>query len=134
MPQDAEIPERMLDAWNRRDLEGLLAFADPEIEYVNAPAAVEPGTRYGHEGLTAVVRAQWEGMPGMRQEVDRVHVRGNQVISVGRVSRQMPGSDARVENRILLSWRMREGKIVRLEVLGGGSDFDSALEAAGLGD
>ena len=29
-----------------------------------------------------------------------------------------PGSDARVDNPILQSWRFRDGKVIRLEMLG----------------
>jgi len=130
--EDAEIPGRVLDAWNRRDLEAILELSDPEVEYVNAPTAIEPGTRHGHEGLTKVMRNQWDGLSGIQQEIDRVEVRGDEIFTIGRISRPMPGSDSQVENRILLSWKVRDGKVVRLAVLGAGSDFHDALEAAGL--
>ena len=41
--ENVEIVRRLVDAWNRKDLEALLAFAEPDAEYVNAPSAVEPG-------------------------------------------------------------------------------------------
>ena len=132
--QEAEVAERILDAWNRRDLDGMVALADPEIEYVNAPDALEPGTRHGHDGLALVARAQWEAMPGMRQQIDRLHVRDEEVIVEARISRPMPGSDTLVENRILLSIKVREGKVVRFAVLGAGSEFEPARNAAGLND
>jgi ketosteroid isomerase-like protein len=132
--ENLEIVRRLMDAWNRQDIQGLLALADPEIEYVNSPAAVEPGTRRGHDGLAAVARTQWESLPGARQEIDRLHDRGEEIISVGRVSRRMPGSDARIGNPILLSWKIRDGRVTRLEVLGAGSEFQKALEAAGLSE
>jgi ketosteroid isomerase-like protein len=132
--ENAEIVRRVMDAWNRQDIQGILALADPDIEYVNAPAAVEPGTRRGHEGLAAVARTQWESLPGGRQEVDRLEVRDNEVISIGRVSRLLPGSDARIDNPILLSWKFRDGKVIRIEMLGAGPEFPEALEAAGLSE
>ncbi len=132
--ENVEVVHLVLDAWNRRDLDSMLALSDPAIEYVNAPAAVEPGTRRGHQGLVTVLRTQWEALADVRQEIARVHVRGDEVITVGRVSRGMPGSDARIENRIVLSWTLRNGKVARLEVLGGGSEYQSALEAAGLAE
>jgi ketosteroid isomerase-like protein len=42
---NVEIVRQILDAWNRRDIEGRIALVDPEVEYVNSPTAVEPGTR-----------------------------------------------------------------------------------------
>jgi ketosteroid isomerase-like protein len=132
MPEEAEIPRLVMEAWNRRDLEGIVALADPDIEYINSPDAVEPGTRRGHEGLRNVLQSQWEGMPGSRQVVDRIYVRGEEIISAGRVSMQMPGSAAGIESEALLSWRFRDGRVIRLQVLGAGAGFAEALEAAGL--
>jgi ketosteroid isomerase-like protein len=131
--QNIEIVRRVIDAWNRRDLDTMLSLSDPKIEYVNDPAAIEPGIRRGRAGLEAVLRAQWEGLPGARQEVERVHARGDEVLSVTRLSRLMPGSEARLENRMLMSWTIRDRRVVRVAVLGAGPTFDTALEAAGLG-
>ena len=125
---------RMLDAWNRQDIEVILALTDPEAEYVNAPTAVEPGTRRGHDEIVAVMRTQWESLTGAAQEIDRFHDRGDEIITVGRVSRTMPGSDARISNPLLMSWKFRDGKLIRLEQLGAGPDFPDALEAAGLSE
>ena len=44
----------------------------------------------------------------------------------------MPGSEARIDVPILLSWKIRDGKVIRIEMLGTGSEFQKALEAAGL--
>jgi ketosteroid isomerase-like protein len=130
--ENVEVVRRVMDAWNRQDIEGILALADPGVEYVNAPTAVEPGTRRGHGGLATVARAQWESLPGGRQEIDRLDDRGDEVISVGRISRLMPGSEARIDTPILLSWLIRDGKVIRIEMLGTGPEFEKALEAAGL--
>jgi ketosteroid isomerase-like protein len=131
--ENVEIVLRSLDAWNRRDIAGALALADPEAEYVNPASAVEPGTRRGTTELTAVLRAQWETLTDGRWEIDRIYDRGEEVIALGRVSRRMPGSDARIEDQVLTSWKINSGKVVRVETLGfGRAEVQSALEAAGL--
>jgi ketosteroid isomerase-like protein len=132
--ENVEIVRRAMDAWNRQDIETTLDLADPEVEYVNAPSAVEPGTRQGHEALERVVRIQWEGIPGANQDIERVHDRGDEIISENLLSRSMPGSDARISQPILMSWKFRNGKIVRIEILGTGPEFREALEAAGLSE
>jgi ketosteroid isomerase-like protein len=124
----------MVDAWNRQDLEGILALTDPEVEYVNAPTAVEPGTRRGQDELVAVLRTQWESLAGALWEIDRFHDRGDEIITEGRISRTTPGSDARLSNPLLILWKFRDGRVTRLEVLGAGPEFHKALEAAGLKD
>jgi ketosteroid isomerase-like protein len=133
--ENVEIVRRMVDAWNRRDEEELLALGDPEAEWVNSPTAVEPGTRRGSDELMAVFRTQWEFLLDGRIEIDRIYDRGEEIVALGRLSRRMPEGDARIEDRWLGSWRIREGRVVRTEVLGFGStEVQGALEAAGLSE
>lgn len=54
------------------------------------------------------------------------------MITEGRVSRGMPGSTARVENKVALGWTFDGDRLVRLEVLGAGSSFQDALTGAGV--
>ena len=131
--ENLEIVRRSVAAWNRRDIDSMRALSAPDIEYVNSPNAVEPGTRRGYEAVIAVVRAQWESLLEGRQEIDRLYDRGDEVISLGRLSRRMPGSDARIEDRILVSWKIRNGKVTRVEALGASAtEVQGALKAAGL--
>jgi ketosteroid isomerase-like protein len=132
--ENVEIIRRLVDAWNRQDADGILALIHPEGEYVNAPTAVEPGTRRGHDEVVAVMRKQWEILSGASQEIDRFYDRGEEIITEGRVSRTMPGSDGRISNPLLISWRFRDGKLIRLEQLGAGPEFPDALKAAGLSE
>ena len=133
--ENLEIVRRAIDAWNRRDFEDLLAISDPEAEYVNSPTAIEPGTRRGRDEVAAAIRATWESLTDGRWEIDRIYDRGEEIIALGRLSRRMPGSDARLEDRSLLSYKIRSGKLVRIEVLGFGRDeVQTALEAAGLSE
>jgi ketosteroid isomerase-like protein len=133
--ENVEIVRRMYDAWNRRDEEELVALSDPEVEFVNAPTAVEPGTRRGTNEVLAAARMQWEILLEGRQEIDRIYDRGEEIVVLGRLSRRMPEGDARIEARALLSWTIRDGKVVRVQVLGGGrAEVQKALEAAGLSE
>jgi ketosteroid isomerase-like protein len=133
--ENVEIVRRAVDAWNRRDLERLLNLTDPEGEYVNSPTAVEPGIRRGSKALVAVVRAQWELLTDAHWEIDRIYDRGQEIVVLGRLSRRMPGSDARLEAGLLVTYTVLSGKIARTEVLGLGRDeVQAALDAAGLSD
>jgi ketosteroid isomerase-like protein len=133
--ENVELARRFLDAWNRQDLETILAISDPGVEYVNSPNAVEPGTRRGLDEGTAVLRAQWEGLLDGRQETDRIYDHGDDVIVLGRLSRRMPESETRIDDRVLTSFTICEGKVTRFQVLGfGATEVQEALEAAGLSD
>jgi ketosteroid isomerase-like protein len=137
MSQDGvkQLVREFFDAWNRQDLEACLVMADPDIEYVNAPSAVEPGTRHGHDGFSLVLRKQWEGLgPTAHAELDQVHVDGEETIVVGRLSRAMPDSSSRIEVRAVFRMAFEDSRIVRVDQLGAGTSFADALEAAGLSE
>ncbi len=132
---NVEIVQRMVDAWNRRDLEAMFVLADAGIQYVNAPTAVEPGTRHGHDGLAAVVRAQWEFASDAHMEIEQIFDRGEEIIFLLHLSRRMPGSDYSVETQGLMSCTIDNGKVIRMELLAGGpNEVREALESAGLTD
>ena len=116
-----EIVRNLVDAWNHQDAEGILGLVDPDVEYVNLPTAVEPGTRRGRDEFATVLRNQWEGLPDALQQIDRAHVRGDVIITEGHISRTMPGSDARIGNPVLISWKFRDGRIIGIEPLGVGT-------------
>ena len=131
--ENVEIVEKLVAAWNRRDLPALLSLTDPGAEYVNAPAAVEPGTRHGHAEISEVFRKQWEGLGAdARQQIDRAYPEGDTVITAGRVSRSLPGSETQIENRVAIRWTFGDRRVTRVEILGAGSSFKDAVEAAGL--
>ena len=133
--ENVEIVRRIMDAWNRRDIDTLVAYTDPGIEYVNPPTAVESGTRRGLAEVTAVWRAQWEILPDGRYELDRFFDRGDEIVALGRLSVRMPDSDARIGDRVLGSWEIHNGKVIRFESLGvGRTEVQTALEAAGLSE
>jgi hypothetical protein len=82
-----------------------------------------------------VIRAQWEILSEARWELDRLYERGDEIIGLGRVSRRMPGSDARLEDRTLVAIRFENGKVTRMEILGfGQAEVQAALEAVGLSE
>src|SRR4051794_35831189 len=131
--KEIEWVRHALDAWNRRNIEDLLVLSDPEIEFVNSPTAVEPGTRRGFDEITAALRARWEILLDARQDIDRTFDRDDEIVTLGRLSRRMPGSEARIEQPILMSWTIHDGRITRIQVLGfGGDEVQAALSAAGL--
>jgi ketosteroid isomerase-like protein len=133
--ENVELARRIHGAWNDRDLETLRALADPEVEYVNSPTAVEPGTRHGHDGLTIVLQTQWEMLTGARLEIEQIYDRGEEVIVLFLLSRQMPGSEDRIEAQSLLSYKFRDGRLIRVEALAfGPGEVQEALQAAGLSE
>jgi ketosteroid isomerase-like protein len=133
--ENVEIVRAAIDAGNRQDIEAVLALMGPEPEWVNSPTPIEPGVRRGRDEVAAVMRALSESLTDARWEVDRIYDRGEEVVALGRLSRRMPGSDIRLEDRSLMSYKIRSRKIVQIQVLGFGRDeVQAALEAGGLSE
>ena len=98
-----------------------------DIEYVNPPYAVEPGTRYGRESFR-VVRETWEDF---HFDVDRlVDAGGDVVVALGRYSASGPASGISVTGDHGYVWTIRDGRAVRFEWF---QSHEEALEAAGIG-
>src|SRR5687767_8878811 len=129
----AKIIEEFFDAWNRRDLARVLEMTADGFEYVNPPNAVEPGVRRGADGLELVVSKQWAALgPGGRVEIDRMHHLGDQVVAETRLSREMPGSTARLEVKAVVRLTFSQDLLSRMEVLGTGPTYDEGLAEAGV--
>ena len=131
--EKVEIVTRVVSAWNRRDLEAILSLLHPDVEYVNPPGAIEPGVRSGRGEVGVVFRKQWAGLGAdARQEIDAAHAVAGDVVTIGRLSQTMPGSSARIENRVAIRWSVDDGCLTRVEILGAGSGFEDAVRSLGL--
>ncbi len=124
-----ELVRAAYEAFERGDVEGVLASFDPDIEWIE-PDGYWPGARGVHRGVDAVRRifatyperwAEWTVVP--EEFVDA----GDVVLMRGRCRfRAHGGSD--VEMRLANVWRLRDGRAVQLQVLA-----DSALVWRALG-
>ena len=125
-----QVLRELVEAWDRQDLDAVLALVTDDVMYINPPMALEPGTRHGKDGLAKVAEAQWEVLDGMVTE--RVASRDGSLLSVNVVSGTIPGSDARLDTRVVVRWEITDGLVSVMEVLGAGSSAEEALRAAGL--
>jgi uncharacterized protein len=127
--ENVEIVRGIYEAWARKEFPGPADVLDAEIEYVNPPGAVEPGTRYGLEAFTRAVEQVFvEGWDNWRFEAERFTPRGDRVAVVLRYRAHGRESRVAVEGRLSALWTIREGKAVRFEWFHGA---DEALEALG---
>jgi ketosteroid isomerase-like protein len=126
---DIEVVKAMFAAFADRDLERVLALADPEIEFtaVTGEHARRTEPYRGHAGLRQYFRdvgAVWEEL---RLTPREFRPAGNLVLVTGKVSarsraRTVTGSTGWI-------WRVREGKVVYGRVYGSAADAIAALEA-----
>ena len=126
-----EVVRSVYEAWSRNDLPGPAHLVDEQIEYVNPPDAVEPGTRRGLPAFSQAVHDVFEGYENWQIELERLVPSGEQVAVVVRYRVHWRASGVDVEAHESALWTIRDGAVVRYEWFHGPND---ALEAAGLAE
>ena len=112
---------------NRRVEPELLAS---DVEWVNPPEAVEPGTRRGVDGFNDAIASVFEGWEESRFEPVRVIETGDHVVALGeiRARGRMVGAEVRAEHGQVWTFR-RDGRVASMRWF---NTHREALEAAGL--
>jgi ketosteroid isomerase-like protein len=113
------------------DPERLLELATPDIEYVNPPEAVDPGTRRGPAEFAQALRNLSESFDGSRHELHETFDGGDVVVAAVSFYTRGRGSQSEVVQDEAHTWTLRGGLIARFEW---GRHLGAALEAAGLSE
>jgi ketosteroid isomerase-like protein len=125
--EDVERTTRAYDAFNRRDLDSLLAMMDADVEAVPQLAAME-GNYHGHEGMRRWWQSLLEAWPDYRAEVVEVRDLGPATLAKVRVGGHAADSGIPVMETSWHVWRWRRNKAVWFAVF---PTEAAALEAAG---
>ncbi|HEX8741959.1 MAG TPA: nuclear transport factor 2 family protein [Thermoleophilaceae bacterium] len=125
---NADLFERIRRQWqtDRRVAPELLT---EDVEWVNPPDAVEPGSRGGVEGFNNAIASIFEGWEESRFEPERVVESGDDVVALGelRVRGRSVGVEVRREHGQI--WTFRDGRVARMRWFGSHAE---TLAAAGL--
>lgn len=123
-----ELARRGLDAFNRGDIEAVLALMSPDVEIHSVAEMGEEGTYYGHDGYLAWTRIWLEAWDDFRVEVDEVEEIGDDDILVHSTQHgRGKGSGLEVDQRGVYLFTVRDGLLTRLHLY---ADRESALAAA----
>ena len=129
--ENVEVVRRFLEAYNRRDLAGMIALMDPTFEF-----------RSRFVGIESVHRAS-EGFPATYFEMlddayDRFQIvlteyidAGAAVLAAGHAEWRGKASGARGETPVLPAFWLRARMVIRAETF---ADRAEALEAVGLSE
>ena len=118
-------------AFNRGDMDGMLALLDPDVEFVTAGLfpGVSPVYR-GHDGWVTFLRefrGTWESLS---VETNEFRDAGDQVVLLMTFdARGRNGLE--VHRKFANVWTLRDGRAVRIQSYG---EWSAALEAAGLSE
>jgi ketosteroid isomerase-like protein len=127
VPDPVEVVRSVYEAWARGEFPAPEELLDDEVEYVNPPGAIEPGTRRGRAEFAAAVDKVFEGWERWDMEPERFEAAGDQVAVVVRYSARGRGSGVEVEGRESALWTVRDGKVLRYAWFHGPDDARDSI-------
>jgi ketosteroid isomerase-like protein len=132
--ENVETVRQGYEAFNRGDVEWMIAQLDPEIVWEDA--AEVPGSRSfrGTREVRAYLESfahQWEDI---RFEPEGILDAGEQVVALVRMVARGRASGAQVDARLAHVYKLRTGRGMRVLKVRTFFDRERALEAAGLSE
>ncbi len=127
--QNVAVVRAIHEALARGESPATLGLLHPDIEYVNPPGAVEPGTRRGIAAYEDALRSMHEALEDVRIEAREIIDAGDQVVVLATFTARGRSSGAQRQHEDGYVWTVRDGKAVSFQWF---NDPAKALEAAGL--
>jgi ketosteroid isomerase-like protein len=125
---NVEIARAAIDAWNRGDVDAMLAKAAPEFEFVPAIATVvEGGIVRGEDAFRSFFENLGETWESFRIEPNEYRDLGDRVLALGRVQAKGRGSGLELDQPWAILLTLREGEYVRIDSF---LDHNAAIAAA----
>jgi ketosteroid isomerase-like protein len=130
--ENVELLQRVLEVYNAHDVEGMIAFCDPKIEFESAFAAVGGALYHGHDG----VRNWYRDVEELWGEDTRVEPEaffdlGEHALVFHLYHGRGQQSGVEVEMPIALVTRWRDGLMVHLK---GYAHREDAVSELGLSE
>jgi ketosteroid isomerase-like protein len=127
---DVDSLRRGYEAFNRRDIEGLLTFFDPDATWIPSSSAWGAGRAYhGHEGVVRLfeeLKRDWQEFQSVPQEFRQV---GDLILVLGYVWAIPKDGGKEIRSPTAWIWEMRDSKALRLQAY---TDPRRAFEALGV--
>ena len=119
----------MVEAFNRGDVEGMLALTAADVEIVEAPDYPGATTRHGHAGMRETLASWAQAWGELTVEVDEVtEVDDEQILAIGRQHARGGTGGVELEAPTATLYRLRDGRIATMRFF---LDVDEARAAAG---
>ena len=128
--ENIELVRVFYDAWERQDIEYILANCDPEIVIVQPNEVPDAKTYRGHTGVREAFEdwpRQWESFSAKLLRL--IDVDEERLISVNRQTLSARGID--FDQEIAFLHTQRDGKALRVDMF---LTVEQALRAAGLSE
>jgi ketosteroid isomerase-like protein len=120
---------RFTEAFNRRDVDFVVADLAPEAELHEWPEAPGSQSYRGPDGVRRALEVWFEAWEWMKVEVQDIEELDDRIFATLHQRAKGRGSEVEVEITSYNVYWFSEGKVTRIELF---LDRDDALEAAGL--
>ena len=118
-----------IEAFNRRDVEALLATMSADIEIVPFDAKLFGTSYHGEAGIRRWVAEMETEWSELRVQVDETRAIGEDVVVIGRMVGRTKDTEVDVDLPAAFLSTIHDGRLIRMESY---SDAREALAAAGL--
>jgi ketosteroid isomerase-like protein len=117
---NAELIRRGYEAWNRGDVEGVLTFLDPEIEWHGYTHLPESGALADREEVRAWLERFLDAWEQLDIDVTELIEAGDKVVALVRFRGRGKGSGVQVEGGVDAHvWTVRNGQIAAVKLYQG---------------
>jgi ketosteroid isomerase-like protein len=128
--ENVELVRRGMEAWNREDLDALMALSDPDVEFASIFAGMEGRTYRGYDGLREYFDDMRDTWSEFHRDIEEMFDAGDdQVVVFFHLRGTARASGVSVDEDVTTVFRLRNGQLYRMVVF---RDRDEALKAAGL--
>lgn len=126
-----ELVRETCARWSRGDLDGTIAYVDPDADWEPSGAFIGSGETYhGHAGVKrfwALFREPWESIS--LEPVEFTEIDESRLLSRTRFLGTGRASGVITETELYIIWTMKGGKVTRYQSF---AEREQALEAVGL--
>jgi ketosteroid isomerase-like protein len=129
--ENVDTWRRAIQAWNERDIEGVIAEFDPDVEFLPLIAGVTNEPYRGEQGVRDFVAAVDEEFEFFVTDPNRFEDHGDVVVAVAEMHAKGRVSGAEVRRPSIHVARFLDGKVVWWQTF---ATRDEALEAVGLSE
>jgi len=96
--ETVQTARELIEAWNLRDIDALLAAAAPDVEWTPAgPAAVESSVYRGRHEIALGFESTWQGWEEFRLDESEIRDLGQSVLWLGRATMRGAASHVRLD-------------------------------------
>jgi ketosteroid isomerase-like protein len=127
--ENVEVVERLIDAFNRRDLDRFADMTTPDFEWSPSMVAIEGEVFWGRDGIETYFGRMNDAWDEFRAVNGEFRDLGDRVLWRGRLEGRGRVSGAPVSAALDIIYDLRGGKVSRMRSY---LDHNEALTAAGL--